>query len=130
MENVRQDEGEEEKSPAAEEQKTANAPNIKTAVTASTKLLRSELIVRQEMALKRKYLNINRWNCVSRPQYQKSCGITSLTACWNYLFSQMGEESMQARKPLLTQEQALEILGFVQPFDEIRFGPFSGNSSA
>ena len=81
------------------------------------------------MVLKRKYLNINRWNCISRPQYAKSCGITSLTACFNYLFSHMGEETSQARKPLLTQDQALEILGFVQPFDEIRFGPFSGNTS-
>jgi len=41
----------------------------------------------------------------------------------------MGEPSTQQRRALLTQEQALEILGFAQPFDEIRFGPFSGNSS-
>jgi len=41
----------------------------------------------------------------------------------------MGEETNHARKPLMTQDQALEILGFVQPFDEIRFGPFSGNTS-
>ena len=73
-------------------------------------------------------MNVNRWNCVSRPQYAKSCGISSLTACFNYLFSVLGETSNN-RKPILTQEQALEILGFEQPFDEIRFGPFSGNSS-
>ena len=38
-------------------------------------------------------------------------------------------EYQQNKKGVLTQEQALEILGFAQPFDEIRFGPFSGNSS-
>ena len=52
----------------------------------------TELLTRQEMAIQRKYLNISRWNCVSRPQYQKSCGITSLTACWNFLFSHMGTD--------------------------------------
>ena len=31
------------------------------------KLRQNELITRQEMALQRKFLNINRWNCVSRP---------------------------------------------------------------
>ena len=81
------------------------------------------------MAVQRKYLNINRWNCISRPQYRKSCGITSLVACWNYLFSHMGEATSKERKPLLTQEQALGILGFEPDFEEIRFGPFSGNSS-
>lgn len=30
---------------------------------------------------------------------------------------------------MLTQEHALGILGFEQPFEDIRFGPFSGNSS-
>jgi hypothetical protein len=29
----------------------------------------------------------------------------------------------------LTQEKALEILGFKEPFNEIRFGPFTGNST-
>jgi len=65
---------------------------------------------------------------VSRPQYQKSCGISSLTACWNYLFSHLGESNSYNR-PILTQETALDILGFKQPFDDIRFGPFSGNSN-
>ena len=51
-----------------------------------------------------------------------------MTACFNYLFSTLGETSNN-RRQILTQEQALDILGFEQPFDEIRFGPFSGNSS-
>lgn len=33
----------------------------------------------------RKYLNLKKWYCISRPQYSKSCGITSLVSCWNYL---------------------------------------------
>ena len=41
----------------------------------------------------------------------------------------MGEATAKERKPLLTQEQALGILGFEPDFEEIRFGPFSGNSS-
>ena len=28
--------------------------------------------------------------CMSRPQYKKSCGISSLVSCWNYLFSTLG----------------------------------------
>ena len=29
---------------------------------------------------KRKFFNINRWNCISRPQYKYSCGISSLVS--------------------------------------------------
>lgn len=29
---------------------------------------------------KRKHFNIKRWNCVSRPQYKYSCGISSLVS--------------------------------------------------
>ena len=29
----------------------------------------------------------------------------------------------------ITQEEALEVLGFEQPFGEIRFGPFTGNAT-
>lgn len=71
----------------------------------------------------RKHLNIKRWNCISRPQYKYSCGISSLVSCWNYLYSTLGYGTL---KPL-TQEDALKILGFTEPFDSIRFGPFTGN---
>lgn len=30
---------------------------------------------------------------------------------------------------VLTQEEALKILGFQEPFGEIRFGPFTGNKT-
>jgi len=85
---------------------------------------RSDLITAEEL-LQRKYLNINRWNCVSRPQYAKSCGISSLVACWNYLFTTLGNQG--GKKNVLTQEAALDILGFKAPFDEIKFGSFTGN---
>ncbi|XP_050404018.1 basic immunoglobulin-like variable motif-containing protein isoform X1 [Patella vulgata] len=71
----------------------------------------------------RKHLDLKRWYCISRPQYKKSCGASSLVSCWNYLFSTLGSGSL----PPITQEQALAILGFNPPFSEISFGPFTGN---
>jgi hypothetical protein len=44
---------------------------------------------------------------------------------WNFLFSTLGSGHL---KPL-SQEEALKILGFDEPFDYIRFGPFTGNST-
>jgi hypothetical protein len=38
----------------------------------------------------RKYLDTIAWNCISRPQYKYSCGVSSLTAVWNYLFTTLG----------------------------------------
>lgn len=73
----------------------------------------------------RKVLDLRRWYCISRPQYKTSCGISSLVSCWNYLYSTCGSGSL----PPITQEEALHILGFRQPFEEIRFGPFTGNAT-
>ncbi|XP_067890528.1 uncharacterized protein ercc5 [Heterodontus francisci] len=73
----------------------------------------------------RKVLDLRRWYCISRPQYKTSCGISSLVSCWNYLFSTCGTGSL----PPITQEEALHILGFHQPFEDIRFGPFTGNAT-
>ena len=28
--------------------------------------------------------------CISRPQYKRSCGISSLVSCWNFLFTSLG----------------------------------------
>lgn len=71
----------------------------------------------------RKVLDLKRWYCMSRPQYKTSCGISSLVSCWNYLFSSLGHGSLNP----ITQEEALRILGFQPPFEDIRFGPFTGN---
>ncbi|KAB1267675.1 Basic immunoglobulin-like variable motif-containing protein [Camelus dromedarius] len=63
--------------------------------------------------------------CISRPQYKTSCGISSLISCWNFLYSTMGAGNL----PAITQEEALHILGFQPPFEDIRFGPFTGNTT-
>uniref|UniRef100_A0A452RVT1 DNA excision repair protein ERCC-5 n=1 Tax=Ursus americanus TaxID=9643 RepID=A0A452RVT1_URSAM len=73
----------------------------------------------------RKVLDLRRWYCISRPQYKTSCGISSLISCWNFLYSTMGAGSL----PPITQEEALHILGFQPPFEDIRFGPFTGNTT-
>ncbi|KAM4702027.1 basic immunoglobulin-like variable motif-containing protein, partial [Discoglossus pictus] len=73
----------------------------------------------------RKILDLRRWYCISRPQYKTSCGISSLVSCWNFLYSTLGSGSL----PPITQEEALHILGFQPPFEEIRFGPFTGNTT-
>ncbi|XP_037005958.2 basic immunoglobulin-like variable motif-containing protein isoform X1 [Artibeus jamaicensis] len=73
----------------------------------------------------RKVLDLRRWYCISRPQYKTSCGITSLISCWNFLYSTMGSGNL----PPITQEEALHILGFQPPFEDIRFGPFTGNTT-
>ncbi|KAL6107642.1 bivm [Pungitius sinensis] len=73
----------------------------------------------------RKVLDLRRWYCISRPQYKTSCGISSLVSCWNFLYSTLGAGSL----PPLSQEEALHILGFQPPFEEIKFGPFTGNAT-
>lgn len=101
--------------------------------------LASKLLVKQELPVvkvdqgsmaatpedmsTRKVLDLQRWFCISRPQYSKSCGISSLVSCWNYLFSTIGRGSL----PPVTQEDALLYLGFQPPFGEIQFGRFTGN---
>ncbi|XP_068609394.1 basic immunoglobulin-like variable motif-containing protein [Brachionichthys hirsutus] len=73
----------------------------------------------------RKVLDLRRWYCISRPQYKASCGISSLVSCWNFLYSTLGAGSL----PPVSQEQALHILGFQPPFEEIKFGHFTGNAT-
>ncbi|CAK6442748.1 unnamed protein product [Pipistrellus nathusii] len=73
----------------------------------------------------RKVLDLRRWYCISRPQYKTSCGISSLVSCWNFLYSTVGAGNL----PPITQEEALHILGFQPPFEDIRFGPFTGNTT-
>ncbi|XP_058885480.1 DNA excision repair protein ERCC-5 homolog isoform X2 [Acipenser ruthenus] len=78
-----------------------------------------------EEVKQRKVLDQRRWYCISRPQYKTSCGISSLVSCWNFLYSTLGAGSL----PPITQEEALLILGFQPPFEEIKFGPFTGNAT-
>jgi len=62
---------------------------------------------------------------MGRPQHPKSCGISSLTSCWNYLYSTLGVGTHQ---PISTEE-ALEVLGFKPPYSNFDFGTFTGNDT-
>jgi len=73
----------------------------------------------------RKCLDVRRWMCMSRPQYSKSCGLTSVVSCWNYLYSTLGTGLL----PPIPQEEAMTVLGFNPPFGKIKFGPSTGNTT-
>jgi hypothetical protein len=62
---------------------------------------------------------------MARPQYPKSCGISSLVSCWNYLYSTLG---VGQKQPISTEE-ALEVLGFQPPYHNVSFGSFTGNDT-
>jgi hypothetical protein len=51
------------------------------------------------------------------------CGITSLTTCWNYLFSHLGAG---VKQPISTEEAA-GIIGIHPPYDLIPFGDITSN---
>uniref|UniRef100_A0A8C4R1S6 Basic, immunoglobulin-like variable motif containing n=1 Tax=Eptatretus burgeri TaxID=7764 RepID=A0A8C4R1S6_EPTBU len=82
-------------------------------------------VISPEEVRQRKVLDLRRWYCISRPQYRRSCGLSSVISCWNFLYSKLGAGSL----PAITQEQGLAILGFQPPYDNIRFGPFTGNTT-
>ncbi|XP_074657364.1 basic immunoglobulin-like variable motif-containing protein, partial [Tubulanus polymorphus] len=71
----------------------------------------------------RKYFNIKRWYCVSRPQYARNCGLAALTGIWNFLFSTLGE----GRLAPISQERVMVILGMKSPFTEVPFQLFASN---
>ena len=62
---------------------------------------------------------------MARPQYPKSCGISSLVSCWNFLYSSLG---VGTKQPISTEE-ALELLGFQPPYNSVSFGDFTGNDT-
>ncbi|XP_064870532.1 basic immunoglobulin-like variable motif-containing protein, partial [Oncorhynchus nerka] len=62
----------------------------------------------------RKVLDLRRWYCISAPSTRRHEG--ALIVC---IFS----------LPPISQEGALQILGFQPPFEEIKFGPFTGNTT-
>ena len=70
------------------------------------------LTITQEQMAARKVMDQRRWYCLARPQYPKSCGISSLVSCWNYLYSTLGVGN---KRPISTEE-ALEVLGFKPPY--------------
>lgn len=65
---------------------------------------------------------------MSRPQYPRSCGVSSLVSVWNYLYSTLGTDSLE---PLST-EKALLLLGIAKEGEDlghVNFGTFTGNST-
>ncbi|XP_010869577.2 basic immunoglobulin-like variable motif-containing protein isoform X1 [Esox lucius] len=104
--------------------KRASAKKMKT-LGGSRNLQDLPLHASQDDIKQRKVLDLRRWYCISRPQYKMSCGISSLVSCWNFLYSTLGAGSF----PPISQEEALHILGFQPPFEEIKFGPFTGNAT-
>lgn len=70
-------------------------------------------------------MDLRRWFCMARPQHPKSCGISSLTSCWNFLYSTLGAGTLT---PISTEE-ALEVLGFKPPYSNFDFGSFTGNDT-
>ena len=83
------------------------------------------LTITQAQMAERKVMDTRRWFCMARPQYPKSCGISSLTSVWNFLYSTLGAGSL---RPISTEE-ALEILGFKPPYEGVSFGSFTGNGT-
>ena len=73
----------------------------------------------------RRVMDQRRWFCLARPQYPKTCGISSLVSCWNFLYSTLGTGS---HRPISTEE-ALELLGFKHPYEGVAFGSFTGNDT-
>ena len=78
-----------------------------------------------EMILERKVFDVKRWICISRPQYKFSCGLSSVVSSFNFLYSTLGYGGLDP----VTQETALDVLGFSKPYNEIKFGPFTGNNT-
>ena len=76
------------------------------------------------MAL-RKVMDPARWFCVARPQYQNSCGMHAVVSCWNYLYSTLGHGTVEP----ITPEMALEIVGFIAPFDTKQYQYYTFNET-
>lgn len=71
-------------------------------------------------------LRLPRLMCVNK-QYPRSCGISSLTSVYNYLYSWIGETPAYAHCPPVSQEEVMTVLGFEPPFGDIPWGGFTGN---
>ena len=78
-----------------------------------------------EEVVSRKIFDLKRWHCMSRPQYSKSCGISCLTSCYNFLYSTLGHGS----KPIASQEAMCALFGYKGNINDIKFDQFSNNST-
>eukprot|EP00759_Apiculatamorpha_spiralis_P015658 PhF_6_TR22280/c0_g1_i2/m.31515 len=115
---------------AAIEATTASLPNVAegggevgTVVTAPS--IPPVVAASREEIAQRKCLRMERWYCMVRPQYPTSCGISSLVSVWNYLYSTYGNGTL----PPISQEEAMSVIGMSPPFEKVRWGPFTGNTT-
>lgn len=46
------------------------------------------------------------WMTLSRPQYKRTCGISSLVSIWNYQFSRLG---LGAKEPICVEQAMLKL---------------------
>lgn len=74
--------------------------------------------------MQRKVLDLRRWMCMTRPQYKTACGVSCVVSCWNYLYSTIGNGHLHP----ITQEEALSLLGYQMPFENLRFGSSTSNT--
>lgn len=102
--------------------------NDQSTITINNIIPRNVTITQEQMR-ERRCLDIRRWYCLSRPQYSRTCGISSVVSVWNYLFSTLGTGTL----PPISQEAAIISLGLAKEngphFNDIDFGAFSGNLS-
>nr|CCC91619.1 conserved hypothetical protein [Trypanosoma congolense IL3000] len=94
----------------------------------ASSLIPRDLPTRREDLEKRVCFRIPRLLAIAK-QYPKSCGVTSLTSVWNYLYSRIGENPAASAQPPVSQEEVMSILGFAPPFDSISWGQFTGNGT-
>ena len=98
--------------------------NVDECIDESVAVPRALTTTRDDIA-RRNYFDQQRWFCIMRPQYKRSCGVSSLTSVWNALYSRVGYGQL----PPVSQEEVMTIIGFAPPFEDIRWGPFTGNVS-
>ncbi|ORC85276.1 Basic immunoglobulin-like variable motif-containing protein [Trypanosoma theileri] len=92
-------------------------------------LIPTQLPTTREDLEQRLCLRIPRLLAVTK-QYPRSCGVSSLTSIWNYLYTRIGESTTGIHnRPPISQEEVMSILGFEPPFDSISWGPFTGNGT-
>lgn len=120
-----EEEAEQQQKPTTTKKKELEVVNLNDEPIDEAIAIPRNLTTTREDLLARHHFDTNRWLCLSRPQYKRSCGVSSLTSVWNTLYSRVGYGQL----PPISQEEVMTIIGFKPPFEDIRWGPFTGNTS-
>jgi hypothetical protein len=123
--DTKKDENNEQDATKTKNKKELDVVNLKDEPIDEAIAVPRNLTTTREDLLARHHFDTNRWLCLSRPQYKRSCGVSSLTSVWNTLYSKIGYGEL----PPISQEEVMTIIGFKPPFEDIRWGPFTGNTS-